>query len=71
MARSIVDRGTRMIQTITGLERETAHALLERSGGHVKTALVMHVKKVDREEAERLLAKHHGHVARILEVKSE
>ena len=68
--RKLVDRGTRMIQTVTGLERPAAAELLERSGGHVKTALVMHTRGVERKEAERLLAQHHGHVARILEAES-
>jgi N-acetylmuramic acid 6-phosphate etherase len=69
--RKLVDRGTRMIQTVTGLERPAAAELLERSGGHVKTALVMHAKGVDRKQAERLLAQHHGHVARILEAEGK
>jgi len=64
--RKLVDRGTRMIQTVTGLDRSTAGELLQQSGGHVKTALVMHKKSVDRAEAERLLAQHDGHVGRIL-----
>lgn len=62
----LVDRGTRMIQAITGLERGAASALLEQSDGRVKTALVMHTKQVDKKSAERLLAEHGGHVARIL-----
>ena len=68
--RKLVDRGTRMIQTVTGLERPAAAELLERSGGHVKTALVMHARGVEREEAEKLLAQHHGHLARILEAEN-
>ena len=64
--RKLVDRGTRMIQTVTGLDRQAAGVLLQQSGGRVKTALVMHKKSVDRAEAERLLAQHDGHVARIL-----
>ncbi len=67
----LVDRGTRMIQTVTGLERTAAAKLLQRSDGHVKTALVMHAKNVEREEAEELLAGHHGHITRILEAGSE
>jgi N-acetylmuramic acid 6-phosphate etherase len=65
--KKLVDRGTRMIQTVTGLDRAAAGELLQRSGGHVKTALVMHARGVDRAEAERLLAEQKGHVARILE----
>jgi N-acetylmuramic acid 6-phosphate etherase len=67
----LVDRGTRMIQTVTGLDRAAAAKLLQRSDGHVKTALVMHAKNVEREEAEELLAGHHGHITRILEAGSE
>jgi N-acetylmuramic acid 6-phosphate etherase len=69
--KKLVDRGTRMIQTVTGLERSKAHALLDASGGHVKTALVMHARGVDRAAAERLLADHAGHVAPILDHPSE
>jgi N-acetylmuramic acid 6-phosphate etherase len=65
--RKLVDRGTRMIQTVTGLERSAAAELLQQSGGHVKTALVMHRRGVDRKEAERLLALHQGHLASTLE----
>jgi N-acetylmuramic acid 6-phosphate etherase len=69
--KKLVDRGTRMIQTVTGLERSKAHALLDASGGHVKTALVMHARGVDRAAAEWLLADHAGHVAPILHHPSE
>ncbi len=65
--RKLVDRGTRMIQAVTGLDRPAAADLLERSGGHVKTALVMDAKGIERAEAERLLAQHHGRVADIIE----
>lgn len=65
--RKLVDRGTRIIMTVTGLDRATAARLLEDAGGHVKTALVMHKKGVDRTEAERLLIQYKGHVAPILE----
>jgi len=65
--KKLVDRGTRMIMTVTGLERAVAADLLARSGGHVKTALVMHAKGVDRATAEALLTAAHGHVARIIE----
>ncbi|MEW6251903.1 MAG: N-acetylmuramic acid 6-phosphate etherase, partial [Planctomycetota bacterium] len=50
--RKLVDRGTRMIQTVTGLAREPARALLEQAGGHVKTAIVMHARGLDRATAE-------------------
>jgi len=63
----LVDRGTRMIQTITGVDRDDARALLESAGGRVKTALVMHSRKVDRPAAEALLEDADGHVGRIID----
>jgi N-acetylmuramic acid 6-phosphate etherase len=65
--RKLVDRGTRIIQTVTGLPRGVAADLLERAGGHVKTALVMHARNVDRAAAEQLLATTRGHLAPLLE----
>ena len=65
--RKLVDRGTRMIQTVTGLDRAAAGALLNVAGGHVKTALVMHARGMDRETAEALLAQHQGHIAPLLD----
>lgn len=67
--RKLIDRGTRIIMAVTGLEREPAGRLLEASGGHVKTALVMHVRGVDRAQAEQLLAEHEGKVAAIVEAE--
>lgn len=62
----LVDRGTRMIMTVTRLERRPAGKLLEDAGGHVKTALAMHARGVSRGEAERLLAAADGRLATIL-----
>jgi N-acetylmuramic acid 6-phosphate etherase len=58
-----------MIMTVTGIQRPAAMKLLDESGGHVKTALVMHFRGVDRATAQSLLAAHKGHVAPILESK--
>ena len=63
----LVDRGTRMIQTITGVDRDEARALLESAGGRVKTALVMRARKIDRPAAEALLTDADGHVGRIID----
>lgn len=62
----LVDRGTRIIQTVTGLDREAAQPLLDAAGGRVKTALVMHARGLDREAAERILAEVGGQVGRAL-----
>lgn len=63
--RKLVDRGTRIIQTVTGLPRETAASLLQEADGHVKTALAMHLCGVGREEARAQLAKVDGILARL------
>ncbi len=62
----LVDRGTRMIQAVTGQTRQDARALLEDAGGRVKTALVMHARGVDRPSAQTLLAEHGDHVGAII-----
>lgn len=62
----LLDRGTRIVQTVTGRSREEARALLESADGRVKTALVMHARNVNRTAAERLLAEAGGQVGRIL-----
>ena len=65
----LTDRGTRIIQTLTGLSRGEAGELLDKAGGHVKTALVMHARAVDKAEADRLLREHDGHILGVLEDK--
>jgi N-acetylmuramic acid 6-phosphate etherase len=60
------DRGERILESMLGLERAAAATLLERAGGHVKTALVMGKLGIDRDEAARLLADVGGVVARVL-----
>lgn len=64
--KKLVDRGTRMIMTITGLDRAAAAKLLDESGGHVKTAIVMQRRGVDRAAAEALLRDAGGHLARVM-----
>ena len=49
------------------LDRTAAHALLDRAGGHVKTAIVMHERGVDRDEATALLDAQDGDLRRVLE----
>jgi N-acetylmuramic acid 6-phosphate etherase len=61
------DRGERILMETTGMQREQAAELLERAGGHVKTALVMHGRGVDRDEARRLLDEAGGVIARVVE----
>jgi N-acetylmuramic acid 6-phosphate etherase len=54
------DRALRILQDLTGLSREAAGFLLERSGKWVKLALLMHWTDLGKEEGERLLAEHQG-----------
>ena len=61
------DRGERILMETTGMERAQATALLDRAGGHVKTALVMHGRGVDRDEARRLLDEAGGVVSSVVE----
>ncbi len=65
----LVDRGTRIVQTITGRSREASRALLETAGGHVKTALVMHARRVDLSTAGQLLREVDGHVGCLIETQ--
>ena len=54
------DRGRRILRELLGVSYETAGELLDRAGGRVKTALVMHRRGVGRAEAERMLAEAGG-----------
>lgn len=60
------DRGERILQEMLGVERDEAAELLERAGGHVKTALVMGRLGTDAEEARRRLEDVGGVVARVV-----
>lgn len=62
----LVDRSTRMIATLTGLDRFAAAELLAKAEGHVKTAVVMHRRNVDLTQARQLLAAANGHLRRAL-----
>ena len=60
------DRGKRILMETTGMENADAEALLDRAGGHVKTALVMHGRGVGRTEARRLLDEAGGSVGGVV-----
>lgn len=60
------DRGERILMEMLGVQRRDATDLLERSGGHVKTALVMGALGLTEEEAVRRLEEEGGVVARVL-----
>lgn len=51
----LVERSKRTVMTVTGLDYTEATELLNASGGHVKTAIVVHLAGIDQAEAlERL-----------------
>ena len=57
------DRGERILMDTLGVEREEATRLLDASGGHVKTAIVMLRFGVDAEEARHRIEKAGGSIA--------
>jgi N-acetylmuramic acid 6-phosphate etherase len=57
------DRGERILMETLGLEREQAGRLLDASGGHVKTAIVMHRLGVDADTARERLEQAGGSIA--------
>lgn len=56
------DRALRILQDLTGLSREAAGFLLERSGKWVKLALLMHWTGVEKEQGLKLLSEHQGNL---------
>jgi N-acetylmuramic acid 6-phosphate etherase len=61
------DRSERILMEVCEIDRQQARALLDRAGGTVKTAIVMHYLGAEREEAERVLDKSGGVIRRILD----
>ena len=57
------DRGERILMDTLAVDREEATRLLDASGGHVKTAIVMARLGVGLEEAQRQLEKSGGSIA--------
>jgi N-acetylmuramic acid 6-phosphate etherase len=58
--RKLRDRATRLVRTIADVDEARARALLERAGGRVKVAVVMHRHSVDADGARALLTLHGG-----------
>jgi N-acetylmuramic acid 6-phosphate etherase len=56
------DRALRIIQELCDLERDSAAQLLEKSGRHVKLALLMHWTGLDPQAGQNLLAENHGNL---------
>jgi N-acetylmuramic acid 6-phosphate etherase len=60
------DRAARIVATLTDLSRDDCFALLDRAGGSVKTAVVMHRKHTTRETAEKQISDSHGRLSQAL-----
>jgi N-acetylmuramic acid 6-phosphate etherase len=60
------DRGERILEEMLAIDRPAAASLLDRAGGHVKTALVMGSLGLDVDEARRRLDEAGGLVARVV-----
>ena len=64
-------RAARIVSTLTGLARGDALALLDRAGGAVKTAIVMHRLGATLSDAERRLERARGRLDVILDDPAE
>ena len=60
------DRAARIVTRLTELDRAAAFALLERAGGGVKCAVVMHRLGVDRDVAEKQLIQANGRLDQVI-----
>jgi N-acetylmuramic acid 6-phosphate etherase len=60
------DRGERILMETAGIDRDAAADLLDRAGGHVKTAIVMSKLDVERTEAQRQLHDNGGVLVRVV-----
>lgn len=58
----LVERGIRILEEATGLDRQRGIKALRDAGGSVPVAIVMTKKKASKSEAERLLQQAKGHV---------
>lgn len=66
-SKKLVARGTNLIALLGGVSMAEARKLLSRSGGRVKTAIVMARKKTSRRDAERVLDEAKGFLREVLE----
>ena len=62
----LVDRSERIVSEVSLVSRQEARALLERAGGSVKLAIVMHALGVEKDEARRRLDAGAGVVRRVI-----
>ena len=62
----LVARGTQTIARVCHINAAQAADLLQRAGGHVKSAIVMHVRQCDLAAAGELLRIADGHLRRVI-----
>ncbi len=60
------DRGQRILMETVGVERDAAADVLDRAGGHVKTAIVMAKFDIDRDAARKLLEEADGVLVKVV-----
>jgi len=61
-SQKLIERAKRIIMIVTGADYQTASAYLDRSGGHVKTAIVMIANNMTAAEARACLEQANGFV---------
>jgi N-acetylmuramic acid 6-phosphate etherase len=66
-SKKLQERSKRVVMMVTGVGYDEAARVLERSGGHVKTAIVMILAKVSAEEARDRLRQSDGFVRGAIE----
>jgi len=64
----LVDRGTRIIMQVSGLDYEDAKKKLMEADGSVKLALVMQCHECDAKEARGKLKEANGYLNRVIEL---
>lgn len=67
-SQKLVERANRTVMMVTGVDYETATRTLDRTDGHVKTALVVLLADVDADEARRRLDAADGFVRPAIEM---
>ncbi len=65
-SKKLEERSKRTVMMVTGLNYESAVAVLKKADGHVKTALVMALAEVSAEEARKRLKASNGFVRKAL-----
>jgi N-acetylmuramic acid 6-phosphate etherase len=64
--KKLEDRSERILMEVCEISRDEARALLEASGGIVKTAIVMHFLGQSQADAERALQEAGGVIRRVV-----